>query len=312
MEMKASLAPHVHHRDRTATLMLDVLTALAPSVVAGIWLFGWNAARVILLSAVFCVGLELLWQKLTKKPIRINDLSALVTGVILALNLPATAPWWMILVGAAVAILLVKQMFGGLGCNFVNPALAARAVLLTSWPALMTATNSASSYPLPLAGADAVTSATVLTPGNSLNVSMLDMLLGRIPGTIGEVCKVAILLGFVYLLIRKTISWHIPVVMVASFAVFSALFGQDPLTAVLSGGILFGAVFMATDYVTSPMTHIGQVIYAAGAGLIVALIRSFGGYPEGVTYGILLMNLATPLIDRAIRPRVYGEVKTRE
>lgn len=309
MQLTASTAPHVHHRDRTATLMLDVITALVPSAAAGIWLFGWNAARVILLSTVFCVLLEMIWQKLTKKPIRINDFSAAVTGIILALNLPPTAPWWMILIGAAVAIVLVKQMFGGIGCNFVNPALAARAVLLTSWPTLMAASNTSSAYVTPF---DGVTSATLLTPGNGLNVSMIDMLLGRIPGTIGEVCKVAILIGFVYLLIRRTITWHIPVVMLASFAAFSAIFGQNPVTALLTGGIMFGAVFMATDYVTSPMTHAGQAIYAAGAGLIVALIRSFGGYPEGVTYGILLMNLATPLIDRAIRPRIYGEVKAHE
>ncbi|MBR5804801.1 MAG: RnfABCDGE type electron transport complex subunit D [Clostridia bacterium] len=309
MQLTASTAPHVHHRDRTATLMLDVITALVPSAAAGIWLFGWNAARVILLSTVFCVLLEMIWQKLTKKPIRINDFSAAVTGIILALNLPPTAPWWMILIGAAVAIVLVKQMFGGIGCNFVNPALATRAVLLTSWPTLMAASNTSSAYVTPF---DGVTSATLLTPGNGLNVSMIDMLLGRIPGTIGEVCKVAILIGFVYLLIRRTITWHIPVVMLASFAAFSAIFGQNPVTALLTGGIMFGAVFMATDYVTSPMTHAGQAIYAAGAGLIVALIRSFGGYPEGVTYGILLMNLATPLIDRAIRPRIYGEVKAHE
>ena len=172
----------------------------------------------------------------------------------------------------------------------------------------MTATNTASAFPLPF---DTVTSATVLTPDNSLSLSMADLLIGRMPGCIGEVCKVAILLGFVYLLIRKTISWRIPVVMVASFMLFSLLFGQDPVTGVLSGGVLFGAVFMATDYVTSPMTALGQILYAAGAGLIVALIRAFGGYPEGVTYAILLMNIATPLIDRSIRPRIYGEVKQR-
>ena len=307
MQFIASPAPHVHHKDRTATLMLDVLTALMPAVVAGVWLFGWNALRVIALSVVFCVGLEFGWQKLTGKPVRINDLSAAVTGVIFALNLPSTAPWWMILIGAAVAILLVKQMFGGLGCNFMNPALAARAVLLASWPTLMTATNTASAYPLPF---DTVTSATVLVPGNTLNASMIDLMIGRIPGTIGEVCKVAILIGLVYMLVRKTITWHIPITMIASFMAFELLFGLDPVAGVLSGGILFGAVFMATDYVTSPMTGLGQIIYAVGAGLIVALIRAFGGYPEGVTYAILLMNIVTPLIDRAIKPRVYGEVKT--
>lgn len=307
MQWKVSAAPHVHAKDSTATLMLDVITALMPCVVAGIWLFGWRAALVIVLSVAFCVLTELACQKIGRRPVRINDLSAVVTGIILALNLPSTAPWWMILIGAVVAIGLVKQLFGGIGDNFLNPALAARAVLLASWPARMTATNTASAYPLPF---DTVTSATVLTPGNALDVSMVDLLVGRIPGTIGEVCKVAILLGLVYLLLRRTITWHIPVVMVGTFALCAWAFGLDPLVSVLSGGVLFGAVFMATDYVTSPMTKWGQVIYAAGAGLIVALIRAFGSYPEGVTYAILLMNIATPLIDRAVRPRIYGEVKT--
>lgn len=307
MQWKVSAAPHVHAKDSTATLMLDVIAALMPCVVAGIWLFGWRAALVIVLSVAFCVLTELVCQKIGRRPVRINDLSAVVTGIILALNLPSTAPWWMILIGAVVAIGLVKQLFGGIGDNFLNPALAARAVLLASWPARMTATNTASAYPLPF---DTVTSATVLTPDSALNPSMVDLLVGRIPGTIGEVCKVAILLGLVYLLVRRTITWHIPVVMVGTFALCAWAFGLDPLASVLSGGVLFGAVFMATDYVTSPMTKWGQVIYAAGAGLIVALIRAFGSYPEGVTYAILLMNVATPLIDRAVRPRIYGEVKT--
>lgn len=307
MQWKVSAAPHVHAKDSTATLMLDVIAALMPCVAAGIWLFGWRAALVIAISVAACVLVELLCQKIGKQPIRINDLSAVVTGIILALNLPSTAPWWMIVIGAVIAVGLVKQLFGGIGDNFLNPALTARAVLLASWPARMTATNTASAYALPF---DTVTSATVLTPGTTVSATMADLLIGRIPGTIGEVCKVAILLGLVYLLIRRTITWHIPVVMVGTFALCAWAFGLNPLTSVLSGGILFGAVFMATDYVTSPMTKLGQVIYAAGAGLIVALIRAFGSYPEGVTYAILLMNIATPLIDRAVRPRIYGEVKT--
>ena len=307
MQWKVSAAPHVHAKDSTATLMLDVIAALMPCVVAGIWLFGWRAALVIAISVAACVLTELVCQKIAKKPIRINDLSAVVTGIILALNLPSTAPWWMILIGAVIAIGLVKQLFGGIGDNFLNPALTARAVLLASWPARMTATNTASAYPLPF---DTVTSATVLTPETTLNTTMVDMLVGRIPGTIGEVCKVAILLGLVYLLIRRTITWHIPVVMIGTFMLAVWAFGLDPIQSVLSGGILFGAVFMATDYVTSPMTKWGQVIYAAGAGLIVALIRAFGSYPEGVTYAILFMNVVTPLIDRAVRPRIYGEVKS--
>ena len=302
-------APHIHAKDSTPALMLDVITALMPCVIAGIWLFGWGAARTLLISVAACVLFELLFQLAAKRPLRIHDLSAVVTGLILGLNLPSTAPWWMILVGAAVAIVLVKQLFGGIGDNFVNPALMGRAVLLASWPAHMTASNGASAFVTPF---DGISSATLLTENSTFTASISDLLIGRIPGSIGEVCKIAILLGLIYLLLRRTITWHIPLTMIASFMVFTLLFGGDPVTGVLSGGVLFGAVFMATDYVTSPMTRPGQMIYAAGAGLIVALIRSFGSYPEGVTYAILLMNVATPLIDRACRQKVYGEVKAGE
>lgn len=303
MIWKVSPAPHIHHKDTTATLMLDVITALMPCVIASVWLFGLRAALITVLSVIFCVLTEFVCQKIGKRPVGINDLSAVVTGIILALNLPSTAPWWIVLIGAVFAIAIVKQLFGGIGDNFLNPAMAARAVLLASWPARM------NTYVLPrtVAAADAVSSATVLSGGYS--ASMIDMIVGRIPGAMGEVCKIAILLGLVYLLIRRTITWHIPVIMIGSFMLFAWAFGMDPIAGVLSGGILFGAVFMATDYVTSPMTKWGQVIYAAGAGLIVSLIRAFGRYPEGVTYAILLMNIATPLIDRAIKPRIYGEAK---
>lgn len=303
MIWKVSPAPHIHHKDTTATLMLDVITALMPCVIASVWLFGLRAALITVLSVIFCVLTEFACQKIGKRPVGINDLSAVVTGIILALNLPSTAPWWIVLIGAVFAIAIVKQLFGGIGDNFLNPAMAARAVLLASWPARM------NTYVLPrtVAAADAVSSATVLSGGYS--ASMIDMIVGRIPGAMGEVCKIAILLGLVYLLIRRTITWHIPVIMIGSFMLFAWAFGMDPIAGVLSGGIFFGAVFMATDYVTSPMTKWGQVIYAAGAGLIVALIRAFGRYPEGVTYAILLMNIATPLIDRAIKPRIYGEAK---
>lgn len=310
MQFSVSNAPYAHHADSTQRIMLDVLIALCPTAIAGCVFFGWNAARVIVLSVLFCVGFEYLWQKLMHKPIRIADLSAAVTGVIFALNLPSTAPWWMILIGSAVAILLVKQLFGGIGCNFVNPALLARAVLLSSWPALMTATSAASAYPIPY---DTVTSATPLAAGSHLaNAPMMDLFLGRIPGTIGEVCKVAILIGLVYLVIRKTIKPIIPVLMVASFMVFGKLFGLDVCRGVLAGGLLFGAVFMATDYVTSPMTCTGLVIYSVGAGLMVALIRAFGGKAEGVTYAILLMNVVTPLLDRGFAPRIYGTKKEKK
>lgn len=306
-----SAAPHIFAKDTTAVLMLDVIAALMPTVAAGIWLFGWDAARVILICVASCVAFEFLWEVLFKKPITVNDLSAVVTGVILALNMPSTVPWWMLVVGSAVAILLVKQLFGGMGDNFVNPAISARAVLLASWPALM----SGSAYVAPF---DAVSGATpIVLFGQSAEAasagvalpSTLDLFIGRIPGCIGEVSKIAILLGLVYLLIRKTITWHIPVTMIASFMAFTWLFGGDPLQGVLMGSVLFGAVFMATDYVTCPMTHTGQMIFAAGAGLLIALIRSFGGYPEGTTYAILIMNVLTPLIDRVTRGKIYGEVK---
>jgi electron transport complex protein RnfD len=306
-----SAAPHIFAKDTTAVLMLDVVAALMPTVAAGIWLFGWSAARVILVCVASCVAFEFLWEVIFKKPITINDLSAVVTGIILALNMPSTAPWWMLVVGSAVSILLVKQLFGGIGDNFVNPAIAGRAVLIASWPALM----SGGAYVTPF---DAISSATPLAIlGRSAEAitaaapSTLDMFIGRIPGCIGEVSKVAILIGLAYLLIRKTISWHIPVTMIASFMAFTWLFGSDPLQGVLMGSVLFGAVFMATDYVTSPMTRTGQMIFAAGAGLLIALIRGFGGYPEGTTYGILIMNVLTPLIDRVTRGRIYGEVKAR-
>jgi len=315
--LSVSTAPHIFARNTTTILMRDVLTALLPTVAAGIWFFGWNAARVVLICVVSCVLLELLWQLLLKKPVTIKDLSAVVTGVILAMNMPSTAPWWMLVIGSAVAILLVKQLFGGIGDNFVNPAIAARAVLLASWPALM----SGGAYVTPFDGVSSATPLAIFSQSAEavsnaasnavISPSMMDLFLGRIPGCIGEVSKIAILLGLAYLLLRKTITWHIPVTMIASFMLFTLAFGGDPRQGVLMGSVLFGAVFMATDYVTCPMTHTGQMIFAAGAGLILALIRAFGGYPEGTTYAILLMNVLTPLIDRVTRGRIYGEVKSR-
>ena len=303
-----SAAPHIFAKDTTAILMQDVIIALMPTAIAGVWFFGWAAARVIFICVASCVLWELLWQWIFKKPITITDLSAVVTGIILAMNMPSTAPWWMLVVGSAVAILLVKQLFGGIGDNFVNPAITARAVLLASWPALM----SGGAYVAPF---DAVSSATPLAmlsgeAGAVAAPSLMQCFIGQIPGCIGEVSKAAILLGLAYLLIRKTITWHIPVTMIGSFMLFTWFFGGDPLQGVLIGSVLFGAVFMATDYVTCPMTHAGQMIFAAGAGLLIALIRAFGGYPEGTTYAILIMNVLTPLIDRMLRGRIYGEVKT--
>lgn len=313
MKFTVSPAPHVHAAQTTQRIMLAVITALMPCLAAAVYWFGPRALLVTGVSAASCVLFELLAELLAKRPLTINDLSAAVTGLILGLNLPVTAPWWLIVIGAAVAILLVKQLFGGIGYNFLNPALAARAVLLASWPGHLT------NFTLPMTGGgtDAVSSATFLT-GN-YKAPMLDLFLGKIPGTMGEVCKLAILVGLLYLLLKRVITWDVPVSYLGSFVVLAFLFGyaRDGFTGwadmlllpVLSGGVLFGAVFMATDYVTNPMTTRGRLLYGVGCGLITAVIRYYGSYPEGVTYAILLMNIATPLIDRGFKPHVYGEVK---
>ena len=303
MNLRLSIAPHIRSGETTSRLMLNVIIALVPCAIAGIYNFGVNALVVLAVSMVTAVAAEYLFQVIARRPVRVGDLSALVTGLILGLNLPPTAPWWMAMVGSAFAIIIVKELFGGIGSNFMNPALTARAVLLASWPVFMTTVVNPTYW---AEGVDAVTTATPLATGG---VAPLDLLLGRIPGSIGEVSKIMILVGLAYLLITRTISWRIPVIMVATTGLLSWAFGSDPLAAVLSGGLLFGAVFMATDYTTSPMTAKGQALYAVGCGLIVAVIRAFGNYPEGVTYGILVMNVATPLIDKFIKNRVYGHRK---
>ncbi|MBE5785314.1 MAG: RnfABCDGE type electron transport complex subunit D [Clostridiales bacterium] len=305
MKLYLSTAPHIRSEQNTQSLMRDVIIALLPTTAAGIFYFGLSAAMVIAVSVVSCVLFEYLWQRITKQPIRISDLSAAVTGLILGLNLPSTAPWWMPVIGALFAIVITKQLFGGIGDNFLNPALVARAVLLASWPARMTG---ATAYAVPTmwSGADAVTSATPLA---GYEASTMDLFLGNIPGSIGEVCKAAILLGLVYLLVRKVITWRIPITFLAVFAVLSALVGENPVVELLSGGVLFGAVFMATDYTTSPMTPNGQYIYAALCGVLVCVIRNFGAYPEGVTYAILIGNIVTPLLDKYSRPKLYGKPK---
>ena len=305
MNLRLSTAPHIRASETTASLMGCVLIALLPTAAAGVYYFGLNALIVLLLSTASAVVAELVWQLLAKQKVRIGDLSAAVTGLILGLNLPSTAPWWLPVIGSVIAVILVKQLFGGIGDNFMNPALAARGILLASWPVRMTA------FVLPTMwqGVDAVSSATPLA---GAEFSLMNRFLGQIPGTIGEVSKVMILVGFLFLLLTKTISWHIPTVMVATVFVLS-LFTQGSfvgaLTAILSGGLLFGAVFMATDYVTCPMTGVGQIIYAFVAGLMVWVIRNFGNYPEGVTYAILFANILTPLIDRFIKTKVYGHGK---
>lgn len=311
MNLHISTGPHLRTRTDTRSLMMDVLIALLPSTAAAIYFYGIRAAIIIAVSVASAVLAEFIWQKAMKRPVRIGDLSAALTGLLLALNMPAHVPFWIPLIGSAFAIIIVKQLFGGIGCNFLNPALAARAVLLTSWPKYM----ASAILPMNVLGAstaktavDAVTSATPLS--GATGWTTMDMFLGNIPGTIGETCKVAILIGLVYLLVRRVIDWIIPTLFVATVVLMSWILGSDPLTAILTGGVLFGAVFMATDYVTNPMYKAGHAIFAVGCGVLVVLIRKFGSYPEGVTYAILLMNIVTPLIDRSLKRRVYGEIKT--
>ena len=308
--------PHVRAKESTQSIMRDVIIALLPATVMGIYYFGINAAILCVVSVLASVAFEYLYQKLLKKPVTISDLSAAVTGLLLALNMPGSAPFWMPVVGAFIAIVVVKQFFGGIGQNFINPALVGRAFLLASYPTEMT------TWLAPHAAADAVSTATPLallkaggyTPQAA---DYTNALIGNIGGCIGETCAIALIIGFIYLLVRKVISWRIPVIYVATVFVMTTVIGRpvdgvvtwmsgNGLYEILIGGLLLGAIFMATDYTTSPMTAKGQVIMALGCGILTSLIRIFGGYPEGVSYSILLMNLCVPLIDRFTKPKIFG------
>ena len=317
MNLHVTASPHVHSELTTARIMRDVLIALAPAALWAVVAFGANALLLMAVSVLAAVGTEYAVQRLTHRPVTVNDLSAAVTGLLVAMNVPASAPWWLVVVGSFFAIAIVKQCFGGLGHNFMNPALAARAMLLACWPSRMS--GSAFTAPTFWSGVDAVSSATPLDllkkglVGDLPDVGSL--LLGNIGDCLGEVSAVCLLLGLAYLLIRRVISWRIPVIYVATVAVMTFLFGGlDVMRTgvhLLSGGLLLGAIFMATDYTTSPLTAAGQVIFAVGCGVLTATIRLWGGYPEGVSYSILLMNVATPLIDRWVKPHVFGVERRR-
>lgn len=281
-----------------------VLAALAPAGIAGVYFFGLRAAAVMAVCVVSCVAFEYLWERCTKRTVTVGDLSSAVTGLLLAYNLPPTIPFWMAVLGSLFAIIVVKQFFGGLGCNIVNPALAGRAMMLTSWPVPMTTWT--------LDGVSGATPLAMIKAGTLDNLPGLrDVFLGSVGGCIGETSALALLIGFAILLYKDIIKWHVPVIYVAVVAALCALFGRPvpPYYEILTGGLFLGAIFMATDYTTTPITLRGQMIFAAGCGLLTALIRTWGGYPEGVSYSILIMNLTVPLIDRATKPRIFGEVK---
>ncbi len=331
MKLNVSPSPHLRGPQDTRAVMRHVLIALAPAGVMGVYRFGYHALVVLLVTTASAILSEWAFGRLMKRPNTVGDLSAAVTGLLLGMNLPATAPWWLCVVGSVFAIGLVKMLFGGLGNNFVNPALAARAFLLASFPSRMTAWINPLNA-LTASTADALTSATPMSlikqGGAAFEVSggwgadLTRLLFGSAAGCIGEASALAVLIGFVWLMVFGVVSWRIPVVFVGTVFAGTALLGGpmgesyypplvDGAVHALSGGLLLGAVFMATDPTTSPVTRAGQWIYALGCGLFTVVIRLYGSYPEGVSFSILLMNLCVPLIERGIRARSFGEVKHR-
>lgn len=316
-----SSSPHVRSNEDTSYIMKQVIIALLPAAVAGVYFFRLNALSAMFFCILGTVGTEFLYQKFTKQKSTIGDFSAVVTGLLLAFNVPASLPWWMCLVGGIFAILVVKMVFGGIGCNFVNPALAARAFLLASFPVAMTAWTQPGVNWIGK-NLDAVTTATPLNflkngaaglaDLSSNGISLADMMIGNIGGCIGETSAILLLLGGVYLMYKGIINYVIPVFYIATVFILTFLLGGFNITFAIyqlfAGGLMLGGFFMLTDYTTSPMTKKGQIIYAVLAGLITTVIRMYGGYPEGVSYSILLVNCLAPLIDKFVRNRVFGEV----
>jgi len=318
-ELTISSSPHVHSATTTKTIMRDVLIALAPAMALGVYVFGLRALTVTAVSVAACVFFEWLYCKMTGMDCKIYDLSACVTGVLLAFVCPVTIPYWTIILGALFAIMLVKMLFGGLGRNIVNPALAGRAFMF-SWPVLMSTwvkPGFANAAPI-FGSADVVTAATPLAnmhQGIMCEEPIMDLFIGTVGGCIGETSALALLIGFVYLLYRKVITARIPVAYIATVAVLTFLFpqGNDRIAwmaaHLFGGGLMLGAIFMATDYVTSPVTKLGQIVYGIGCGVLTVMIRYFGGYNEGVSYAILCMNACVVLLDRIGRPVKFGAPK---
>ena len=315
----ASYQPQVRTNTDTSRIMLDVIIALVPAMVVGIVMFGVKALLLIAVSVASAVFWEWGYRKLMKKPSSIGDLSACVTGILVALVIPVGAPWWMPVVGTFFAMVIVKQLYGGIGKNFLNPALAARAFLMASWPVIMT------TWAVPSVLSKTVDAATMATPLSILKAgteampeyfSFGNLFIGSMPGCIGEISAAALLVGGIYLLVRKVINWRIPVAFIGTVAIITVIFPRNGYSNVdwmlynlLSGGLLLGAIFMATDYSSSPVTLNGQLLYGFGCGALTVLIRYFGGYPEGVSYAILIMNLCAWAIDKGTRGRQFGVTK---
>ena len=318
LNLTVSCSPHVHAADGTRDIMLDVVIALIPAMLGAVYFFGLRSLCVMAVSVAACVVFEYLYRKLLKKDTTVGDCSAIVTGVLLAMVCPVTIPYWTIIIGDFFAIVVVKQLFGGIGCNFLNPALAGRAflfsypVIMTTWVAPYTSLNLIGS------NADAVTAATPMSylhQGMLPDTSVLYSFIGSVGGCLGETSAVLLLAGGVYLVVRKVISARIPLAYIATVAVIALLFpqGNDRLQwlgyQVFSGGLMLGAIFMATDYATSPEEKGGQIVYGIGCGLITMLIRYFGSYAEGVSYAILIMNVTVLLLDKIGVPKRFGYVK---
>ena len=299
MSQIVAASPHVTTKNSTAVIMRDVLIALLPAVIAGCVVFGLRALLVVAVTTAACVFFEWGFEKLCHTPGTISDLSAAVTGVLLAMNLPVSIPMWQAVFGALVAIVAVKGLFGGIGKNFANPAITARIVMFLAFSKTMTA------WVFP----DAVSTATPLAMmANGESVDYLTLLLGNHGGCLGETSALALLIGFAYLLIRGVISWHTPVCFVGTVFVMSLILGQDAVGQILSGGLMLGAIFMATDYSTTPSTNLGRVLFGIGAGLLTVLIRFYGAYAEGVSFAILFMNILTPYLSKWTETKPFGGV----
>lgn len=306
-----SSTPHLRDRTTNEEIMWSVVLALVPAIIAAVYFFGLQALFVIVVSVSGSVITEFLFQKARGKKVTINDGSAVVTGILLALTLPPTSPLWMVLVGSLVAIGLGKQVFGGLGHNPFNPALVGRAFLLAAYPTPMTTwilDGKTTATPLSTINAGLMDGTASATVAEIVDFSYWDLFIGHVGGSLGETSALALLLGAVYLLYKGFIDWRIPTGMLSTVFIITFIAGRDPIAHLLAGGLILGAFFMATDMVTSPVTKRGRWIFGIGTGLIVVIIRLWGGYPEGVMYAILLMNTAVPLIDRYTRPRSLGEV----
>ena len=302
-QLTVSVSPHFSGKRTTKNIMLDVIIALLPALIASFIIFGWRSLLVVGVCSASCVLAEFFFEKLCKKTITISDLSAVVTGILLAFNLPVTIPLWQAVLGSIAAIIVVKQLFGGIGQNFANPAITARIMMLIAFSDTMT------KWQFPQNSVDAISGATPLAAaakGLENLPSYISLFLGNHGGCIGETCSLALILGGIYLLIRKVITWHIPAAFIGTVAFMSLVCGKDPLYQILSGGLMLGAFFMATDYATSPSTKWGKIIFGIGCGLVTILIRFWGSLPEGVSYSILLMNILTPYISKLTRQKPLG------